>query len=717
MNVDIIATDGDATRRRVLSGMMKPVKDNTVQVQMKKMPLFDTNLVSGKRALYFDDKHNGKRLRGAVISDTRGSKIDGIVISKDQLKYLFTKAGINNIHTILDPNDKQNVAAVLNLFKALDESLQFCENSNDQVLSELKQPIKILYSMFDGILSIFCDPTINLGKQLVKLSKLAHILLYQYKKCGTSFLPGQLYHDLQRMIQGCYFACIIQQKRGGGKLYLYQLGTDQLERLFSTIRTITHARNCDSLELCQRLSHAETLEFIISKHPEWKRMHGKRLCGNKDSSSQREWTGELEVNNLDVQKLWNTGQAEAVNELKICVSFFTDLSTVGGITMMRPNKRLVGVNVDNERIEPSLTPVVEDVQQAEDNIASLEIEEMVQDGYDSNDTGIQNSILVEVSGSMVYKATIVKEILNGDVELSSADRLRRVRGYTKHPGTTEVIDSDDGDLDLDDAIMLGDVLSVKVKYDGTSVVLAFVKITSMKNKNNNKYETIIPAINIGDFFFDGRIYEGKITNDILILKNASIEEMCYGIDGNLCILVQLRGLCIEREKVMHLMKQIPLSSKAISNSKLLPYDECLKELQASNEMEGENIKCKLCSTIIQKKKMRKHVGTHILKDNLMDVCGFCGLSGCTIDIIRGSGRGKTASKVVSANCEYMEKFSLTSTKKITKSSPCTNRPVTCPHCNTVHWSYNMYTHMKKDHSDYPPDEWKISEEEVKAVKN
>ena len=62
------------------------------------------------------------------------------------------------------------------------------------------------------------------------------------------------------MIQGCYYACILKQKRGGDNLYLYKLGTDQLERLFGNIRTITHARNCDSLELCQRLSHAESIE-------------------------------------------------------------------------------------------------------------------------------------------------------------------------------------------------------------------------------------------------------------------------------------------------------------------------------------------------------------------------------------------------------------------------------------------------------------------------
>ena len=87
-NVDIIATDGDATRRRILSGMMKHVQDNGMHMIMKKMPLFDLYLINGKRALYFDDKHNGKRMRTTVISDTRGSKIDGKVISKDQLKHV-----------------------------------------------------------------------------------------------------------------------------------------------------------------------------------------------------------------------------------------------------------------------------------------------------------------------------------------------------------------------------------------------------------------------------------------------------------------------------------------------------------------------------------------------------------------------------------------------------------------------------------------------------
>ena len=408
-NVDIIATDGDATRRRILSGMMKPVQDNGMHMIMKKMPLFDLYLINGKQALYFDDKHNGKRMRTAVISDTRGSKIDGKVISKDQLKHVFIKVGIKNIKSILEPSDKQNVPAVLDLYEALGESLTFCENSADQVLRELLQPLKILYNKFNGILSVFSNPTINLDTQLIKLSKLAHILFHQYRAFGTAFLPGQLYHDLQRMIQGCYYACKMQQKRGGGKLYLYQLGTDQLERLFSTVRTITHAQNCDSLELCQQLSHAESLEVIISKHLMWKRLHGKRLCGNKDTS-QREWTGDLNVDKCDVQKLWNMGQMEAVSVLNISVTYFADFFKDSAITMMRPNKRLVSVNVDNERYEPNITAEVEDdAEKTEVNIASLEIEEMLQDGggYD-NEAEVQNSVFVEGNSRKIS--------LNGDVQ-------------------------------------------------------------------------------------------------------------------------------------------------------------------------------------------------------------------------------------------------------------------------------------------------------------
>ena len=100
--------------------------------------------------------------------------------------------------------------------------------------------------------------------------------------------------------------------------------------------------------------------------------------------------------------------------------------------------------------------------------------------------------------------------------------------------------------------------------------------------------------------------------------------------------------------------------------------------------------------------MRKHVSKHVLSENLDMVCGFCGLKSCSIELVRGSGRGKTATLIPGSNCEYITKFSLKSAEKTTKSGPCTNRPIVCEQCNTVQWSYNMPSHYKLKHTDFPP---------------
>ena len=62
-----------------------------------------------------------------------------------------------------------------------------------------------------------------------------------------------------------------------------------------------------------------------------------------------------------------------------------------------------------------------DAEETEVNIASLENEEMLQDGGYDNEAEVQNSVFVEVDGNSMYKATVLKTF-NGDVQLSSIDR-------------------------------------------------------------------------------------------------------------------------------------------------------------------------------------------------------------------------------------------------------------------------------------------------------
>ena len=66
-----------------------------------------------------------------------------------------------------------------------------------------------------------------------------------------------------------------------------------------------HARNCDSLELCHKLGHADVIETILQNHPSWKRMYSNRLVGSREAKSERDWTGRLEVTAINITTAWS----------------------------------------------------------------------------------------------------------------------------------------------------------------------------------------------------------------------------------------------------------------------------------------------------------------------------------------------------------------------------------------------------------------------------
>ena len=115
LKCDIVATDGDAMQRKTFSKMSKPVTNPAIKDKLKALLLFDCNIINGDKALYFDDKHCAKRFRGVIISETRGCKIDGVIIARDQLEFVFKKAGLTSFKSALNPANRQNVPAVLKL--------------------------------------------------------------------------------------------------------------------------------------------------------------------------------------------------------------------------------------------------------------------------------------------------------------------------------------------------------------------------------------------------------------------------------------------------------------------------------------------------------------------------------------------------------------------------------------------------------------------------
>ena len=107
--------------------------------------------------------------------------------------------------------------------------------------------------------------------------------------------------------------------------------------------------------------------------------------------------------------------------------------------------------------------------------------------------------------------------------------------------------------------------------------------------------------------------------------------------------------------------------------------------------------------------MRCHVAKHILAGKITGptVCGYFGLTSCTIGLTSSSTKGVAHYKATS---NYFEKSAVTSTK----SMPCTNRPISCPHtsCSVVVWSYNLHEQYKCDHTDNDS----ATEKEISLVK-
>ena len=272
----------------------------------------------------------------------------------------------------------------------------------------------------------------------------------------------------------------------------------------------------------------------------------------------------------------------------------------------------------------------------------------------------------------------MREIFNDKSDGLSTDRLRRVRSYTKYVAADDLDSVDENEVELDEMIMIGDKLGGKVALKFGTACFTVGKIVSIKDIKSKKFKTYSPTAKLPDLQFQVKIGKAIITGDSLHVNN-DWSSSVMTLNGSHCILLDMPDHYLDVGKALGLMKSLPLVESQKVENAYLPYHSSLQVLLDSDEV-GDKVPCHLCGDLYPKKLMRRHVGGHILQDDLDIVCGFCGLKDCSIELERGSGRGKTATMVPGSNCEYVSKFSLKSAEKSTKSGPCTNRPILCEHC-------------------------------------
>lgn len=318
-----------------------------------------------------DAKHITKRIRNRAIGT--GFKVGPILFNQQLLTRLMKLFDCHK-QGYLQPADKQNVALAYQLLCVIYEiSCKPISAYPDGTLQHVIPELKILGSVLEGITSLYAKFSADLETILHDLSRVAHLIFYAYRENGTGFVPGPLYYDVQDTIRDVYSTVAKMQLFAPDKpLFLYQLGSDEVEQLFSAVHTMTHDRGCDILQLIVRLQHAATVRALSLKHPEWK-AHASRRLNIKDGidhTSPRHWTGTLKPGAVDLEKCWNVARIQALALLADCKWYKPHGSDVD---MLRPKGFLVGCRENGSGVD------LEDPDEEEEDEDEAIVEERDQD--------------------------------------------------------------------------------------------------------------------------------------------------------------------------------------------------------------------------------------------------------------------------------------------------------------------------------------------------
>ena len=169
-------------------------------------------------------------------------------------------------------------------------------NNDARFSRDIIDEIEFLSIISDSLLSFFVKPTINLLDQLVNIAKCSHLMFHIYRKHRAKFMTKDLYKDIQSTIQNCFLVVeLFNNKDPLAKVYLYQLGTDELESFFGTLRTMSYSKNSDFLELMERIKIALQIKRVYNEHPEWRKFSRTSSSLTKDHSSAGSWTGSTSI--------------------------------------------------------------------------------------------------------------------------------------------------------------------------------------------------------------------------------------------------------------------------------------------------------------------------------------------------------------------------------------------------------------------------------------
>ncbi|KAF9455979.1 hypothetical protein BDZ94DRAFT_1302808 [Collybia nuda] len=675
-----------------------------------------------------DWKHVFKRIQNLLIR-TRGVVIQGFRVTPSIIKTHLQSAGLSSahIHSLFNPDDKQNVKMAFDLLKDIWSLPPATEaESKRPGFSRGREALRILGKLLHHIVFPYLCVDLSLSEQLEHLSAAPHLLLVLYCKGGKEFFPTLLFTDIMIMIKNVFF-CVAKAKVDDpeGYFWIILLGTDRLEELFGILHTmIGNDANLDIYQLVGRLTGTTEVSNILAKYPQWDRSprrlnvpaitrDSKELPDKADHIKPASWRGDVSVGCVTLLTCWRRGRRLVEDECPFARNVLRTIDTVPGADILSPNGVLIiNVPLDNDDHKNDNTDVAPSLATAESPAIVI---------------SFSPADISEVSHITQYDSAF------GSPCLILQEPIATLISYEKKH-----------------FLCIGEVNNIQV--DGQIVEQVGLDILHEDTvKISYQVLGIVPATNVDD---------PELTHD---WRSCAISERTFSVPGRLIqpinpavstripgnpyylfesgVLLSHAANAIEQLAVrdVKLVPKVPPSSD-------LPYREASGKAcficesdDNHEEIEDDGLSmCPNCSPTFlfdpkQGQHILSHIGAHILYDVKVDraaePCGLClqPSSKCQFVLVKGKGaKGGLRIKSVSPKpCANMLNFAYGVAVKSTTSLPCSNVPIKCPLCSydaPAIWHYNMKNHFTRAHPSAEPSKYKtlwtldnFEKEEMKKV--
>ena len=325
-----IASDGEAKHgdALVILTMTSQLSERSPIYPLLR-PLELMNLLVGADDITADKdfKHVIKCQRN-IFMRNKGVEIQGFCITPSilRLHLQLNNVSSHRLHSLLNPNDKQDVVLAYSLLKEI-WSLPPPPPTSSPSFARARSALNLYGQFAQNLVLPYVCVDLNLDEQLIHLSTAAHLAFHLYRdnSAHMQFMPSQSYVDIVLMTKNIYF-CVAKMKADNpmGKFYLILLGTDRLETLFGLIHiAVGTDANMDTLQLRSCASGLTEVAVILAKHPKWDHgMHRLSLpvmsremgeiTSKADHISPKDWRGDIAIMNVNLHTCWLLGRRWAV---------------------------------------------------------------------------------------------------------------------------------------------------------------------------------------------------------------------------------------------------------------------------------------------------------------------------------------------------------------------------------------------------------------------